>query len=1480
MVLKTSARKNGTNPLISDNEERQEKDDERRDNGSPHLLTRWPFVIVIICVMAAGVIFAILSAREAEEVMARTMLSHARMLVETIDQERFSRLTATIADEQSQDYHELRDTLVRIRAANPTYRYLYLIGKRGSDPPFFYMGTAPAGTDEYSPPGQPYPEKAPTLAHVLATGEAALSDPVTDRWGTWVSALVPLREKNSGRMLAVFGMDVDASEWQASIRLRTHLTGALTLVVAFLLFSLFFVLRNRQRFRTEYLLLEKNRLLGVQAVELKENSELLQNQKDRYGFIIESTNLGTWEWNVQTGETIFNQRFISMAGYTLAELAPISIATWERLAHPDDLKASHKALERHFKGETNFYECECRIKHKDGHWVWVLDRGKVISRTEEGKPLWAYGTHQDITDRKRAEEELKDNEGRLRAITDSAQDAIILMDPRGAISFWNPASEKILGYRASEAIGRNLHELLAPERYLDAINAAVPEFLRSGQGGAVGRTVELAALHKNGQEIALSLSLSTVSIGGKRHAVGILRDVTGIKRAEEQLRESEERFRGILHNVSAVAVQGFTKDGTVIYWNHASESFYGYTAEEALGRNLLDLIIPPAMHEEVESLIQQMIETGKAIPAGELALMRKDGSLISVYSSHVLVQVPGRNAELFCIDIDLTERKRAQEKLQASEEMFRNIVNASPMGIHIYQMEDDGRLVFTGNNLAADRLLGVDNSAFVGLTIEEAFPSLRDTEVPERYRRAAREGQSWQTEQIDYRDGMISGAFEVYAFQMSQGKIAVLFNEITERKRAEEELKDSEDRARRQRAALSNLVLDTSVMNADLPKAMSQVAKIAALGMEVARAGVWILSEDDSELRCLSMYESGPDRFSQDMVLSTKEFPGYFNALLEESRIYAHDAQHDPRTSELNFGYLVPLGITSMLDAGVQSDGRLVGVVCLEHIGSPRLWKADEEAFASTMAAIVAQIMANDRRRKAEWAQGESEELQRSLLQSIPDLILRTDIEGKITFMNEIGFPGMDSIDRGSLCGKSIFSFVPEQDRPRAMENARQRLETDIGPQEYRLQFEDGTQVDAELNGAVVRDRDGKAVGMVYVVRNISDRKKAEKDKANLQDQLVQAQKMEAVGRLAGGVAHDFNNMLGVILGHTELALLRLGKDESLRPRLEDIQQAAIRSADLTRQLLGFARKQTITPKGLDLNTTIEGMLKLLRRLIGEDIDLLWKPGHEIWSVRMDPSQIDQILVNLCVNSRDAIMGCGKVIIETGKAFIDEEYCARHAGFVVGDYVVLSVSDDGSGMDAETLSHIFEPFFTTKTLGKGTGLGLATVYGIVRQNDGFLNVYSEPGVGTTFTIYLPRHDLHMRMGAGGDGPNTAARGNETVLLVEDEGMILDMTTAMLKELGYTVLTAGTPGEAIRLAKEHTGGIDLLMTDVVMPEMNGRDLAKNLLALFPTLNLLFMSGYTANVIAHHGVLDDGVNFIQKPFTLNDLSVKIREVFDSN
>ncbi len=402
----------------------------------------------------------------------------------------------------------------------------------------------------------------------------------------------------------------------------------------------------------------------------------------------------------------------------------------------------------------------------------------------------------------------------------------------------------------------------------------------------------------------------------------------------------------------------------------------------------------------------------------------------------------------------------------------------------------------------------------------------------------------------------------------------------------------------------------------------------------------------------------------------------------------------------------------------------------------------------------------------------------------------------------------------------------------------------------------------------------------IYSLETEKARKKSERECDSLQNQLIQAQKMEAIGRLAGGVAHDFNNMLGVISGYAELAMDKADSDSSLHEDLKEILDAARRSSQITRQLLAFARRQPVRPKVLDLNEIVESMLKMLRRLMGEHIDLTWKPGSRLWPVKIDPAQLDQILANLCVNARDAITDNGKIIIETHKVVLDEYYCADPIGIVSGDYVLLAVSDNGCGMDKTTLESIYEPFFTTKGINQGTGLGLPTVYGIVKQNDGFINVYSEPDKGTTFKIYLPRHRHGGKKIKKEIASDSFPAQGETLLIVEDEPAIMKMGKTILEKLGYRVLAAGSPGEALRLAKNHEEKIHLLITDVVMPEMNGRDLSEQMHQIYPEIKTLFMSGYTSEVIVRHGILDRQVQFIQKPFSRKDLGAKIREVLANN
>jgi two-component system, cell cycle sensor histidine kinase and response regulator CckA len=432
---------------------------------------------------------------------------------------------------------------------------------------------------------------------------------------------------------------------------------------------------------------------------------------------------------------------------------------------------------------------------------------------------------------------------------------------------------------------------------------------------------------------------------------------------------------------------------------------------------------------------------------------------------------------------------------------------------------------------------------------------------------------------------------------------------------------------------------------------------------------------------------------------------------------------------------------------------------------------------------------------------------------------------------------------------------------------------------EIRLRTKDGTYRWFLDRGQVVaRDETGAPLRMVGAITDITARKQAEAERARLEAQLRQAQKLESVGRLAGGVAHDFNNMLGVILGYAELALGNLTPAHPVHSDLLGIRDAATRSADITRQLLAFARQQSVVPEVISLEARVRGMLQMLPRLLGEDVEIVCHTDPDTWPVRIDPSQIDQILTNLCVNARKAISDVGTITIETGNCTLDAAFCANRINCVPGDYVRLVVRDTGAGMDALTLSHLFEPFFTTDATGERTGLGLATVFGAVSQNHGFIEVSSEPGKGSTFEIFLPRHEGAAAPDRITTGEHATHGGQQTVLVVEDEPALLRIAAKMLESQGYVALPASGPQKAIEIATAHPGEIDLLLTDVIMPGMNGHALANAIETIRPGIPRIFMSGYPADVIANHGVLDDHVAFIHKPFRIAELAAAVRDTLE--
>jgi len=501
------------------------------------------------------------------------------------------------------------------------------------------------------------------------------------------------------------------------------------------------------------------------------------------------------------------------------------------------------------------------------------------------------------------------------------------------------------------------------------------------------------------------------------------------------------------------------------------------------------------------------------------------------------------------------------------------------------------------------------------------------------------------------------------------------------------------------------------------------------------------------------------------------------------------------------------------------------------------------------------------------------EKLLPALLDSAAQAILSVDRSGRIVLANA-RTEEMFGYSRPELIGEPIESLLPESSREAHVKHRTDYIaKPRVRPMGIGLDLagrkKDGTEFPVEVSLSFLETDEGP-FGIAFVT-DITPRKR-------LEEQLVHSQKMEAVGRLAGGVAHDFNNLLTIISGYERMLLDRLPAASPLRDYAEEVLKAADRAAALTNQLLVFSRRQVMQPRVVEANALVQSDETMLRRLIGEEIDLVLNLAPEVGNIKVDPGQLSQVVFNLAINARDAMPGGGRLTIETAPAHLDEEYAKTHLGVEPGDYVMIAVSDNGTGMDAETRSHIFEPFFTTKEQGKGTGLGLATVYGIVKQSGGDIWVYSEPGKGTTFKVYFPRIRDRAAEAARPLAAARAHRGHETILVVEDEAGVRELVAEMLRQYGYNVLKAASPLEALELSKQHDGPIQMLLTDVVMPQMSGRQLAGQLLPQRPEMRALYLSGYTENTVVRQGVLEPGVEFLAKPFSQDALAGKIREILD--
>ena len=892
-------------------------------------------------------------------------------------------------------------------------------------------------------------------------------------------------------------------------------------------------------------------------------------------------------------------------------------------------------------------------------------------------------------------------------------------------------------------------------------------------------------------------------------------------RAQDQLRASEEEFRVLVENMP-IGLVVHAPDSTVLFANPLASQLLGQTPGEIYGRTAAD----PTwffIREDGERMLPVEYPVNRALAndpvTGQvLGIVRGDGSdTVWVQCNvHSVRDSEGRDKQIIVTFLDISQRVQAEERLRVSEQTYRN---QFAMNSSVMLLIDPADGAILDANAAALAFYGCSHDQLLAMRITD-INTLPTPRVQEAMRAVPQE----EGGQFQFQHRLADGSLRdvnVSTSRIQMGERTVLhsiISDITKRKRAEESVRRNEARLR---GIVSILQHHTETPEEFLHNALEEAIKLT----ESTIGYIFSYSEDRRQL-VLDTYSK---EVSKECAIAVPQKvyeldkTGIWGEVIRQRKPFLLNDFKSPHplTKGCPEGHV---HLDRFMSVPVFREDRIVAVVGVANKASDY-----DESDVLQLSLLMDSIWRSVAVREAEAALRESEERFQQLFDHMADgVAVYQEVDDGQDFvfvdMNETG-QSFSKVRLEDVVGRRVTDVFPGVAEIGLLDVFRRVWRTGQAEDHPLTDYVDD-RIEHWVENYVYKLPSGL---IVAIYSDTTAQKQAEEEADSLQIQLQQAQKMDSIGRLAGGVAHDFNNMLEVIIGNTEFALDDADPAEPLCDDLREVLKAARRSADLTRQLLAFARKQVISPRVLDLNETVEGMLKMLRRLIGENINLDWQSGAGLWPVMMDPSQIDQILANLCVNGRDAIAGVGKITIKTRNCTLDGVYCSTHVDMVPGEFAQLTISDNGCGMDQETAAHIFEPFFTTKAMGKGTGLGLATVYGIVKQNNGCIDTYSRPGLGTTFRIHLPRHK-----GDAGESVTDDAepplRGTETVLLVEDELAILKMAQKMLEKQGYTVLAAPTPAEAIRLVTAHADEIHLLIVDVIMPEMNGQDLATRLLSL--------------------------------------------------
>ncbi|MBI5583623.1 MAG: PAS domain S-box protein [Deltaproteobacteria bacterium] len=1121
-----------------------------------------------------------------------------------------------------------------------------------------------------------------------------------------------------------------------------------------------------------------------------------------------------------------------------------------------------------------------------------------------------------------------------RQLLHGGPDSLLVVRLRdGCILDLNDRFEATMGYSRRELIGRSTLDLdfwVYPED-----REALKTLLRENQGFCSG--FETTMRNKAGQEYPVMMSARVVEIDGDQVVISQSREDSERRRIREALRESEKKFREMVEFLPVIIYET-DQVGRLTFANQGAFSFFGYTPEDFQeGLNVLDMISSKD-RVRAENDFRKALQEEK-IEESEYEILKKDGTRFQGLIASAPIIRDNRPVGLRGVITDITGLRQSEKKLQESRELYQTVVEMSNDAITIVQ----GDLHHYVNPKLIEIFGYENAEEIVGHSILQMIhPDDRDRvleinrqrqkgePVPDKYifKGIRKDGRSIYLEisakRLHYRGKSVS---------------LVFMRDITDRIEAEAALRESEERTRLIFDTVPDSITITRVEDGRYLEVnnyfyqLTGFSREETIGRTVTDLNVFV-NHQDRQRFIREMQEKG--EVSNFEILYRKKDGSLFTTLLSarpiryagedclvavvtditsrkriEDALRQSEQQHRKLVEAMREGFgvvnehnevtyinkrfcelmgyrpeeMVGGLITDFVNpenrkilqeqgerrrkgekgpyevAWTRKDGQL-----LHTLMSPEPVFDEQGQFRGSFA-VITDI---SERKQMEEALKKSEERYRLLVENANEGILVLQ-DGLIRFAN----PRAAAIINRSLedlIGRPFIDFVDPDDREMTLGYYRHRMSNETAPHFYALRLIGfgGTTVWVEST-VVVINWEGQPAVLVFTT-DITEKKK-------LELQFLQAQKMEAIGRLAGGVAHDFNNLLTSIIGHADLMLLELRRDDPLVGDIQEIKKAADRATDLTRQLLAFSRKQVLQPKILNLNQVIEDMKKMLRRMIGEDIELKTDLAPDLGRVLVDPGQIDQVIMNLIVNARDAMPRGGKLTIGTANAEITDADVRRYLGSKSGAYVLLEVSDNGLGMSEEIQSHIFEPFFTTKELGKGTGLGLSTVYGIVKQSTGYIWVDSEPGQGTSFKIYLPRIEGEAVAEIRPGKTTPSYRGTETILLVEDNDLVRQLARSVLAHYGYNLLEARNGEEAYRLGKGYEGPIQLLLTDVVMPGISGQTLAEQIKALRPEIEVLFMSGYSEEATLRPGYPGRGDRFLQKPFSPSELAKRIRELLDN-